>query len=214
MELANEIKTALGKTFALQVLITAMLNKVHIHILTPFGDLHTHDFNPGDFCSCAVHMAIIKHNGETKFIVLNDMSDTEIQELHRWETCEVFKPKFPESKSSQQPGKIFQSASVNQKVDTDTVTLPAMQDEPLDLSMDFSEKAKPPGEEAQDFPLDLRVLSHHSPHLAALAKNGNGDIDIDKKNDSIVVVHPVKPQPQHTLPSGHQCGVCLKVFKQ
>ena len=59
MELAKFAEKNLHKMYSLQVMISVMLNKIHVCVLTPGGDFHTHKFNPCDICACTVHLAIV-----------------------------------------------------------------------------------------------------------------------------------------------------------
>ncbi len=47
--LAKHMETCDDKVFSMQILLLAMLNRTHIRVMTPQGDMHTHDFVPGDY---------------------------------------------------------------------------------------------------------------------------------------------------------------------
>lgn len=63
--------------FALQVLLVGMLNGIHIRILTPDGDMHTHPHAPGDLCRCAFFALLIQGEHGPEYLPVQEMFQSE-----------------------------------------------------------------------------------------------------------------------------------------
>ncbi len=118
-------------TFSLQVLLTAILNGIHICILTPQGDLHTHLFQSGNICHCAFYAALTKGKHGLEYTALQELTQNKWDELKCWVNCEVPTDNVP--RSVKNPGKKFTAAK--------TVDVPQL---PLDLSIAKKKTDHPP----------------------------------------------------------------------
>ena len=153
-ELAKYSIQSSEKTFSMQVLLAAMLNRIHIRILTPEGDFHTHLFNSGDICTCAVHFAVVqadKDSTDQQYITLDELSQKEREELHMWEKCTVVT--YPSPISDHFPGSKFHSAQCDSKATDQDL------DSPLDLSMSACQEKQVMAEPIQSEPLNLCIPS-------------------------------------------------------
>ncbi len=121
-ELADFCAENMECIFAMEILITAMLNGLHIHILTPKGNLHIHPHVPRDICHCVFCAALVQGAYGPEYLPLEELSTSDWEKQKKWVNCTIAKENTLWSVAM--PEKCFKSA------------LPAVnQNEPLDLSL-------------------------------------------------------------------------------
>ena len=91
------------QTYSLQIIMVAMLNSIHIRIVQPEGELHTHEPS-GDKCCCLFTLARM---ADGTFRGLWKLCVNEAADLKKWVDCKVPEPVPSHAKKT--PSKVFHS---------------------------------------------------------------------------------------------------------
>ncbi len=84
-------------TFSLFMLITVMLNGVHIRVITEEGDFHTHPHEAGDVCRYVTVLAQMQGTHGLEYLALQEVSMKEWDDMKRFINTTVPSENVPRS---------------------------------------------------------------------------------------------------------------------